>query len=335
MALLLTLGAVAGADELAPEAPPPTLPATEGSFVLDDFRDTVAHALGASSRWVDGFFGPQRFTDEAHRAQGRLSARVVWREYRGTRVSTKLRANLPLENLHHRFNAFLRKGQVNEIVQDSVQTPSMREGEGRDTWLLGLGYAPPWGGARQPFKLNAGLELDWPIEPFVRVSYRYERPVGDSVVLRVNPGVFWKRSEQFGATASLDFDWRLGEERLIRFPNWFKASGSTVELEYDSRAIWMQKLRGGQAIMAGLAVQGDTGARVPLRQYGAYVVLRRQLWRPWLAAEFIGGAGMLREDDWAKRKLSVGFGVGFEIAFEEKPGRATTFAGGMLRALHL
>jgi hypothetical protein len=162
------------------------------------------------------------------------------------------------------------------------------------------------------------MVLTWPPDPYVRASYRYQKALSDVVLLRAAPGVFWKESEQFGASATLDLDWTLNDEFVLRFPNWVKVSGSTEGAEYDSRIQLYQKLPDHRAILYGLGLQGDSGEPVPVRQYGAYVVYRQRMFRDWFTGEVIVGGTMLRESEWDTRKFSLALGLGCEFSFEAK-----------------
>ncbi|AOS43628.1 hypothetical protein Verru16b_00680 [Lacunisphaera limnophila] len=313
-------GILAGACLVMPllaaaEKPPGAAPVAPG--FLDRFQQGFAHTLDQSSRWVDGLFGEERYTNAGKGANGQLQVRTLWQEYQGIRVRTQLRANLPLAQLSHRLNAFIGKGGTDDIVQDKNQSPTGSSDPKDNSWLVGLGYTPPWSHA-QRVTLQAGAILRWPPDAYVRANYHYQHAFAPGQTVTFSESVFWKESEQFGCSSSLDFAWQLRDDLVLRFPNWAKISDATSGVQYDSRAHLYQKLGNHRALLYGVGLQGDTRDAVPVRQYGAYVVYRQRMFRDWLTGELIAGATMLRENGWSRRKLSTIVGVGFEMAFEEK-----------------
>lgn len=311
---LLVSSTLQATDEPAPTAgnPPATAPG-----LLDQFRQGFAHTLDQSARWVDGLFGEEHYTNAGKGANGRLRLRAVWQEYAGTKVRSQLRANLPLDNLSHRLNAFVGKGSVNDVLEDKNQSPVGADSGKDNEWLVGLGYTPSWTQARH-ITFQAGAILSWPPDAYVRANYRYRHVLSEGKELDFRESLFWKESEQLGFSSSLDFSWRLRDDLMLRFPNWAKISGATEGVEYDSRAQLYQNFRGNRALLYGFGVQGDTREAVPIRQYGAYVVYRQRMLREWFTGELIAGATMLRENSWTERKFSLVIGIGCELSFEEK-----------------
>jgi hypothetical protein len=303
------------AEVQAPAGEPVPEPANPD--VLDQYRQTFAHSLDSSVRWVDGLFGSERLANASQSANGQLYVRALWQDYQGVDVRARLRANLPLDNINHHMNAFVGKGNTDDFVQGKNQNPYLSALNKDDEWLAGLGYSPAWSEDRRVV-FNVGMVLTWPPDPYVRASYRYQKILSEAVLLRILPGVFWKESEDFGASASLDLDWTISDEFVLRFPNWVKVSGTTEGAEYDSRIQLYQKLPESRAILYGIGLQGDTGSRVPVRQYGAYAVYRQKMFREWFTGEVIVGGTMLRENNWENRKFSLALGLGCEFSFDAR-----------------
>jgi hypothetical protein len=315
VAATLSASALTAGDRAPPEA--------ENPDRLDQFRQTFAQGLDTSVRWVDGLFGSERFASGNQGANGQFYVRTIWQEYRGVSVRTRLRANLPLDHVNHRFNAFIGKGNTDDIVQDKNQNPYLGPERKDSEWLAGLGYAPAWSKDKS-ISFNAGVVLTWPPDPYVRASYRYQHALSEAVGLQFTPGIFWKESEQFGASTSLDLNWKISDDFVLRFPNWVKVSGATEGAEYDSRVQLYQKLPDSRAILYGFGVQGATGSRVAVRQYGAYVVYRQKMFREWFTGEVILGGTLLREDLWISRKFSLAIGLGCEFSFDARRDQAAS-----------
>lgn len=296
-------------------------PKTPSLGLLDQFRHNLATTLDSSARWVDGLFGPEHYANDSEGTNGRLSVRTVWREYRDFETRTQFQVHLPLDNISRRLHAFVGKGSAEEIIEDKNRTPSLSQSKRDNDWLAGFGYIPPWS-KEQRFSLSAGVALKWPPEPYVRGSYKYQQALAETVMLRLTESVFWTKAEQFGCSTSLDVDWSIRPDLLVRFPTWIKIAGDTEGAAFDSRAQLYHNLKKDRAILYGVGMQGDTKAKVPVRQYGIYGVYRQKLLADWFIGELLVGAGMLREDNWTQRKFSIGAGLGFELAFDSRPAAA-------------
>ncbi len=61
------------------------------------------------------------------------------------------------------------------------------------------------------------MRLTSPIDPFVKVSYRYKRGTHERLLLRLKETVFWENSEQFGLTSRVDLERVLDEAWLARW----------------------------------------------------------------------------------------------------------------------
>jgi hypothetical protein len=69
------------------------------------------------------------------------------------------------------------------------------------------------------------VRLGSPIDPFVKVGYRYQRGTPERIVLRLKETVFWENSEQFGLTSRIDLERVFDEVWLARWT----ASGTFSE----------------------------------------------------------------------------------------------------------
>lgn len=287
----------------------------EKSPLLDRFEAGIANTVNGSARWVDGFFGDSREKADTTGAFGRLSFLPYFYEYNGLDAETRFRAYIPLDNINERFSAIIGRGDEDELISTDYGFESLvPRNSDDDAWLAGFGYKPAWGGNNR-FSLGAGVKFDWPPDPYVRVSYRLVHNFSEQSLLRFRQSVYWQNTENIGGITSIDLERRVTEDNLLRWSNWFKASGKTEEIRYDTRLALYRNLQDDRGIVFAVAMRGDTGEAVPVRDYGVYGVYRQQMWREWFYGQVLLGVAGYREDQWPEREFAVIFGLGFEIFF--------------------
>jgi len=283
---------------------------------LDPLHDQIAGGIDVASRWVDGFFGDETAEASEHGAYGRVGVRVTWHEYEGTDIKGKLRAYLPLGNLRDRVHAVLGRGDTEDIIDDAHHYEDFFSTGRKDDWLMGLGYTPPWSDSGR-VSLGAGVRLDWPLDPYIRASYHMMSNISDHFRLRFRESVFWRKSEEFGCSTSIDLDYPLADKDLLRWANWGKYSERTAGLSYESQLMWYHQLSENRGVIGSLRIRGETDSAVPIREYGVYAVYRQRLWRDWLFGELMLGLGHYQADDWDNRRSALVSGIGFEFHFDK------------------
>ncbi len=300
----------AAQPESEPTATEPDKPA-----LIDRLQKRVANTVDGSARWVDQFFGDNRYGPSETGAYGRLSVLPHWYEYRGVEWETRFRAYLPLENINHRLHAMIGRGDEDELINHDHGFEELVPSEtGEDEWLVGLGYRPPWGESDR-WSLGAGVQLEWPLDPYLRLSYRYLHHFNDNNLVRFRQTIFWRNSEKFGGNTSIDLERRISQDNLVRLSNWFKVSDDTERVRYNARLSLYRNLQDDRGAVLALGIRGDTGDVVQVRDYGVYAVYRQKMWREWFYGQVLTGVAMYREDSWPERELALIFGIGFEMFF--------------------
>jgi len=96
-------------------------------------------------------------------------------------------------------------------------------------------------------------------------------------------------------------------------------------LSYESQIALYRDLRKDRGIVYVIGINGDTGQRVPVREYGVYAVYRQKMWRDWFYGQVLAGVAFYKEDQWSEREVAAIFGMGFEMFFsaEDHFSRAT------------
>ena len=285
---------------------------------LDQLRREMFETVCASARWFDGFFGSQRYDEEARKTRGRAQLRVVYDEYDDWEIDGRFRARYELPNLDRRVNAFLGREDEEEFISGTDDTfrflPDFFRGEGREEWIVGLGYRPVSGDRRQT-DFDIGVDVDTPLEPFARGRYRQYWLIGDRNLLRAQQSLYWTSQRGFGATTHLDAERPVGDQFLMRWSNRGTIDEESSGVDWFTGVTLSHGFGPDQAIALTLAANGATDHAVPLREYGSRVTYRRRMLREWFFGELIGGVSWPRESLLEERDMAWHFGFGFEIQF--------------------
>lgn len=299
---------------------------------LDQIRREMFETVCESARWFDGFFGSRRYDDEARKTHGRAQVRAVWDEHDELELDGRLRARYELPNLDRRVNAFLGRDDEEELVRGTDRSfdflPDFFRGEGREEWILGLGYRPV-SGDRSQTDFDVGVEVRTPIETFVRGRYRHYWLVGDRNLLRAQQSLYWTTQRGAGGTTSVDFERPIGDQALVRWGNRATLDEETEGVEWLTGVTLYHGFGPDQAVALSIGAEGETDDEVPLHEYGSRLTYRRRMLRDWFFGELIGGVSWPREEIGHQRETAWHFGFGFEIQFSgEDLGVGRRAAGG-------
>jgi hypothetical protein len=285
---------------------------------LDQLRREMFETVCESARWFDGFFGSQRYDEEARKTRGRAQLRVVYDEYDDWEIDGRFRARYELPNLDRRVNAFLGREDEEEFISGTDDTfrflPDFFRGEGREEWIVGLGYRPVSGDRRQT-DFDVGVDVDTPLEPFARGRYRQYWLVGDRNLLRAQQSLYWTSQRGFGATTHFDAERPVGDQFLMRWSNRGTIDEESAGVDWFTGVTLYHGFGPDQAIALSLAAEGATDHDVGLHEYGSRVTYRRRMLREWFFGELIGGVSWPRESLLEDRDMAWHFGFGFEIQF--------------------
>ncbi len=304
-------------DELSPEDQP----------WLDRAQNQVYRTACNSAAWFDGFFGDKRYDAATRETYGRLGVSALWDERDGWDQKIRLRARYALPSLRNRGELFLGRGDEQELIdeRDGSQfdsLPSTFNTSDEDSLLVGLGYGK--GGMERGFRFSVGARINFPVNPYVKASYRRSFALGDKNLLRLRPVTYWKRDEGLGASMNIDLDHLIGDNLMLRFGNWGNVSESPdVEgLAWSSALTLFQGLSNRRAVTYKTFVLGETEADVPIQNYGFEVRYRQRVLRKWLFMEVGSSVSWPRESLDEIRKTNWGVSIGFEMYFGPIPDDA-------------
>lgn len=317
--------------------PPPTEaeaerqgPETDDQW-LDRTQQAVYDTVWKSAMHVDRWFGSEYPPDKYQGAQGSLTPALLWDEFRGFQPKLRFRVDIPLPQLNNRFNAFVGRVDRDEYVSESSpQSGALQRQYGpmeQEQTLAGISYrTPPKQGSR--FDASAGIRLRFPLDPFLKGSYVYERGDSMSGLFSLRETVFWQNSEHAGVTSRMDL------EKLYLKDLWLLRWTTSASFSERSQGVYgysaVQALRGlpnRRALAFEMGMNGESDNPVPVQEYGFKVAYRQAVMRDWLVMEVRSSLTWPREFPDQPRKPSWGVGLGFEMFFgtDEFLARPITF----------
>ena len=293
----------------------------EGKWI-DWLQRKTHRTVCASALWFDGLFGSEKLEGERDGTWGRLGARAWWDRRDGVtpRFTTLIQVGFP--HLERRAHAFLRTEPSDPVEAVATADQSTTEDNslndlGPQQFVAGLG-ANAVASRHTRLDMDVGVKVTWPPNPYTRLRFRQDLIQSRLFLLRFRQIGFWELERGFGTSSILDTDWALGRSWLLRFSN----SGTIAET-YEG-VVWRSRFQlyqyvGTGALAYQLEARGETGRDVPVRDYGALVIYRRPMFRPWLFLDARAGVSWPRENLEEIREINPGVGLGFEMQFGKAP----------------
>lgn len=306
------------------EVPPDPCKAEDGDpddIWIDKMRRGVYRTVCATSRWFDGFYGDQPLIDEYRSTYGRLGVGIEVVEEEGVDFDDRFEARFPLPQFERRLEAFVGRYDEDDFVEGRERSFDSLPETFDDTdseWLLGLGYNPARG-ERGDFELDLGVDVGFPMDPFVRALWTTEYPIGEVHLLRFRQVGFWRNSDGLGTTSQIAVERALRPRLLVR---WF-GIGTVAEkirgIEWYSSLTLYQRFDLDRAISYQVDVHGESDAPVAVEEWALNARYRHRMWRDWFFLDLRAHLQWPKELPGQGRDVDPGFTVGFEILFGDHP----------------
>lgn len=287
-------------------------------FWLDNFRSGLHRSACLTSHWFDGFFGDERYESELEQNYGRLTAGVAWDEDDNVDLDLHLDAQLYLPRAEKRWRAFINRDDEDDFAanrgrEELTRLPDFFDSARDEEWLLGLGYRPAKRKDRA-LDVDAGVKLDFPVDPFVRVRARRRWFLNESRLVRVRNTLFWRNQKGYGLTHNTDVEQVLTPNLLLRWANYGTWSESTRGVDWLTAVTLYQNLDGERALAYQASIRGETDVPVNVGRYTVRTIYRQRWLREWLFVESYVGMTWPRDPGEVRRE-SLQFGISFEMRY--------------------
>jgi hypothetical protein len=336
--VLLGAPALAQTDEPPDKRPSPPVrssadigpPTKEDDAWLDRTQRDIHDLASSSAMRIDRLFGSDRDRSAYKGAQGSIAPALLWDQFDGFQPKVRFRVDLPLPQLNERVAAFI--GRVNRdeyVTERSQQSGAFQRQFGpasEEQTLAGIVYrTPSKQGSR--FDAGAGVRLRFPLDPYVKGSYVYERGNTENGLLSLRETLFWQNSEHAGVTTRVDLERVLNECVLLRWTLSGSISQKSEGVFGYTTLMALYGLPNRRAFAFEVGADGEADADVPVHEYGFKAAYRQSVYRDWLVLELRTSLTWPKEDPTQRRSSSWGVGVGFEMFFgtDEFLARPVTF----------
>jgi hypothetical protein len=313
-----------------PDGPLPTDSRNIPYHWLDTTRRFLYNTLWKSSKYVDSFFGATQDDSVYKKFYGSIAPALLYTEYDQMRTQVRFNMNFPLPLANDRLHAFVGRFDPNEFITERDEpSGAFARTYGpptEDRTLLGLGYhQPEKQGSR--FDAGAGIRLGFPMDPYIKGSYVYERGKSETGLFSARETLFWQESEGAGVTTRVDLERIFDSTWLARYTISGTRSQKSEGLRGYTSALLLHGIADRRAVAFEVGLDGQTEAPVQLHDYGFKIAYRQGILRRWLIMEVRTSVDWPRDYIYQQRSASFGIGLGFEmlIGTEEFLARPITF----------
>ena len=297
---------------------------------LDKTRSALYDTLWHSAAHVDRWFGSAEDDAAYKHAYGSIAPALLYTQYDGLRTQVRFNMNIPLPQVNDRIHAFVGRFDPNEFITErdepSGAIPRTYGPPTEDQTLLGIGYhQPDKQGSR--FDAGAGVRLGFPMDPYVKGAYVFERGKSDTGLFSVRETLFWQNSDGAGETTRFDLERVFDRHYLLRYTLSGTRSQMSEGLRGYSSILFLHGMPNRRAFAFEVGVDGQTQAEVPLHDYGFKAAYRQGILRRWLIMEVRTSVDWPKDFRWQHRSASLGVGFGFEMLLgtDEFLARPVTF----------
>lgn len=324
---LCILALIGGSLGATTEDPAGAAPINEGP--LDAYSEWLGERLGwtvdETAAWLDSRFGNLH---PRHHQKSFGSIRVVplWVQHHGWETDTRVRAQVPLPNLHRRFHAAFGIGDSENFVTDRPilgdleELALVKERFNHRSFLAGLGYSLSES-EHTDVSLGAGVRVRFPLEPYVRARFSHVLPLGSASFVRVQETVYARSQRGVGSVTTFDYERVLGHRVLGRVSAFAHVSTWDERPEEYGGEVSLARVidRHRVIVLIGFAAMAPK-ADVSLQDYGFRFIYRQELSRDRLYGEIHTGFSWPRYTLADERRASLNLGVGLELHFGERRG---------------
>ncbi len=263
---------------------------TEEMQRIDLLRRGTHSRLCNTVKWIDGLFGDEyEFDDEDFTALVSVGFRQDESDGFDPRVRVRIKSELP--NVSSRFNAFI--GRVDgdsyisntEVRGNQVNDIGLRSNdEQEDEWLIGLGYRRAKED-RGGFDLSVGAKLNSGLSPYPQVAYRRNFMDGENHHWRTRQTVFWKRTDKFGFSSRLNYNYYIDDNDIFEWTTDVKYTEELEQWEWITSSSVHHSFSSTTGLSSRIYARGEENIEVGVPEFGVTFTYITPVLREWFIME--------------------------------------------------
>lgn len=263
----------------------------EGETWLDQTHGFVEREICQPAVWFDNFFGWDHVLEDVRPGtfvKWRNSAR--WTEGQNVQYVGDLYLRYELPALH-RLMKRARLVLESRSEEDKFKTqpgqpvdPGFNPDTGNRTGSIAV-QTDLFTYLYSLARLDTGLKLHLPLDPFARFRYQYTKPFGEVYLVRFQETALFRYIEHFTETTQIDLERKITTFTLIRWSNYATYTEGTAGITWNTGVSLITQLTPKSAISYDTSMWGVSHPDWHTQNYRVGILYRKNIYRPWLFFE--------------------------------------------------
>ncbi len=304
LALFILIALPSTAQEHVAAANDPPDDKKSYSISLNDAHSVLSKSIVLLGTRIDRFFGVDRGEDITNNSQIRMWAQStkVEGETLNNEANIRFKIHLPYTQKRFKFVFERKADDQSQVTSASTAEPvkpvtANSELEKKVKTTAALQYlineTRNWN-----FFADTGIRVDIPPEPFARMRIRRNWKLPWSIEAIAEQSIFWYLEEGFGETTSVDFDYKISENKLFRFQNtstWWDETDTFTLVHGPTLYHTLSSRRG---ISYSAKAIGTTRPQSLITNYDLSISYRQLLHKNWFFMELSTLGTFPRAENW-------------------------------------
>lgn len=256
--------------------------------VLDRTHKIVSSSMYEPVAWFDNFFSDERIHDEELVTSSlRWLTALRWEESKLFYGRTSLHANVRLPKASKKLKLIISaddEDDPTDVLPDDPVEPGFQKREDKERANVGLRYNF-FNTLASKFHVGTGIKFELPVDPYVRVRYRYTLSIRSTVQVRFTETARWRDSNGWKETSQVDFEKLFFKSLLFRWSNSAVFKDSARNFDWGSSFGLQHQLSSKNALAYDASISGVTQPDTQLVLYRIGVRFRRNFYREYLFFE--------------------------------------------------
>jgi hypothetical protein len=247
---------------------------TQDGTWVDDSYEYVTSRTDSLAVWLDSFFGTPTADLDSADSILRLRFESEWDQDDGVEQKVRVRGKLDLPAWDRRLSLVF--SEDDEDREALVPNSAAADDD------VGLQYQLS---RRERSRLYFTVGSNSSLDLKAALRYRYVYPIGENWRARFDERIYYKQDEGFGAITRGDLDYRVNDNRIVRWNNQVEYGEETEGLEWGTRLSYQLRLNEKEALSYFAGVSGETDPEFLDKGYSLGLSYRRNIFRRWIFIE--------------------------------------------------
>jgi hypothetical protein len=271
---------------------------------MDAPRDYLSERIVDFSTRIDHFFGDERYFQEHNKSVIQMEMTELMEEGGNSTFAFEGKAKLDLPSAQRRFQLVLEsnpeKKSTGDLKKDQSVPPTATTTP--DKYSAALRYEKaevesPW-----HFSSDAGVKVQYPLDPFVRARTSYSLPLWDWR-FKLAETVFWFSTTGLGETTQFDMEHVLSEPVLFRATTTVTCYEAPQNCDSRQDLSIFHTLDDRTALLYQLSVMGVSQPTLQETDYSLLFRYRYRMHKDWVFIELDPQLNFPRTDDFRLNAL--------------------------------